>query len=208
MTEGGAPSDTRSRILAIAVDALLDLGAASLSLREIAKRAGLSPMAIYRHFADKEALMRALIEEGFRIYEGYLAIERHEADPVRHLEALAARVFDFAIEKSACFELMFLSSGTLSGLKDRRPIEGIHLPTYDMARDAVRECVEAGRLQAGNLRHMTTDLLAYCIGFGAFYMSGAITSDPVVARRQFADGFRRMVTLMSRPDQTHGGDAP
>ena len=68
MTEGGAPSDTRSRILAIAVDALLDLGAASLSLREIAKRAGLSPMAIYRHFADKEALMRALIEEGFRIF--------------------------------------------------------------------------------------------------------------------------------------------
>ena len=47
-------SETREEILAAAREVLLERGAADLSLREIARRAGFSPGALYKYFDNKD----------------------------------------------------------------------------------------------------------------------------------------------------------
>jgi AcrR family transcriptional regulator len=55
--------DLRKALVAAALEALPEVGAAGLSLREIARRAGVSPAAPYHHFPDKDALLAVVAGE-------------------------------------------------------------------------------------------------------------------------------------------------
>ena len=61
------PGDLRERILAASVTLLEEQGISGLSLREVARRAGVSHQAPYHHFADREAILAAILHDGFRI---------------------------------------------------------------------------------------------------------------------------------------------
>lgn len=99
----------RAALLAAALERLEDGGAASLSLRAIARDCGVSAMAPYRHFADKDALLDAVAGHGF----GELARGLREADSTAEgAEALAAQgtaYVAFACRHPALFRLMFTS---------------------------------------------------------------------------------------------------
>ena len=60
--------NTRTRLLAHAREVYLEGGAAHFSLREVARRVGISAAAVYRHFDSKDALLGAVCEEGFRTF--------------------------------------------------------------------------------------------------------------------------------------------
>ena len=187
---------TKEKLLAIAADRFLALGPEGVSLRDVAKRAGITPMAIYRHYADKNALLLAVVEQGFLNYEAYLTPQNTAPDPVEHLRWLAGRVFDFATEQSAYFELMFLTARTVQGVDDKGLIRRIHLPTYRVAREALRVAGYCPLSVGGNLREATTDMLAYCIGFCAFAISGALSADPTEVRNQYLEGFDRLLARL------------
>lgn len=106
---------TKEKLLAIAAERFLAVGPDGVSLRDVAKRAGITPMAVYRHYADKEALLLAVVEQGFANYAAYLRPVSAVPDPADHLRWLAGRVFDFATEQGAYFELMFLTARTIRG---------------------------------------------------------------------------------------------
>lgn len=192
---GAATLTTKERIFAVAVDGFLKSGPGGVSMRQIAEHAGITPMAIYRHFADKEALLLAVLQEGFRLYAGYLTPAHPAPDPLDHLRWLAGRVFDFAAEKGAYFELMFLTARTAEGLRDRSRIQRIHAPTYRVAREALRATMEAGCVDVGDLRSETSEMLAYCIGYCALFLSGGFRVDAATARERYLAGFDRHLGL-------------
>ncbi|MBI1262218.1 MAG: TetR family transcriptional regulator [Rhizobiales bacterium] len=193
-----AVKGTKEKLLAIAAERFLAVGPDGVSLRDVARRAGITPMAIYRHYADKEALLLAVVEHGFDNYAAYLRRRPDAAapDPVEHLRWLAGRVFDFAIDQGAFFELMFLTARTIRGLGDRSIIRRIHLPTYRVARDALRDAGHGTVPGSGSLREATIEMLAYCIGFCAFTISGALQASPDEARRQYLQGFDRLLARL------------
>ena len=194
------PIDTKEKLIAIAVERFLALGPDGVSLRAIAKRAGITPMAVYRHYDDKEALLLAVIERGFASYASYLDVGVPAADPVDHLKWLAGRVFDFAHEQGAYFELMFLTARTARGLSDRIRITSIHAPTYRVAREALRDAGYREVTCGGTLKAATTDMLAYCIGFCAFFISGALPVEADEARARFLQGFSRLLVRLLNTD--------
>jgi AcrR family transcriptional regulator len=61
--------DLRNALIATGVEMLTEGGTASLSLRKLAKRVGVSHNAPYQHFADKNTLIAAIAQEGFRLLE-------------------------------------------------------------------------------------------------------------------------------------------
>lgn len=98
--------DARNALLAAAADLLEKVGAAHLSLRQVAEHAGLSRQAPYNHFRDKEALLSELVREGFEQLAVTLATE---ADPQSRnaLEHAAEAYIRRAQEAPALFRLMF-----------------------------------------------------------------------------------------------------
>ncbi len=59
------PQNTRERILLTAIGLFADCGYAGVSMRDIATAVGISPPALYNHFANKEALYREAVSTAF-----------------------------------------------------------------------------------------------------------------------------------------------
>jgi AcrR family transcriptional regulator len=84
-------------------------GVEALSLREAARRAGVSQTAPYRHFEDKQALLAAVAGDGFQMLleELKAAAVPYEDDPAEAITAMGAAYINFAEEQPARFRLMF-----------------------------------------------------------------------------------------------------
>lgn len=97
--------DLRNRLVRVAMAALAK-GEDAFSLRSVARGAGVSAMAPYRHFPDKAALLRAVADRGFEM----LAETLEAADRGRGRSALVEQglaYFRFAGAHPALFRLMF-----------------------------------------------------------------------------------------------------
>ena len=100
--------DLRQALVRSALEILSEAGVAGLSLRAAARRAQVSAMAPYRHFADKEALLAAVAEYGFRELAARLTVANAAAaDPRAGLGALGVAYVLFAREQPSLFKLMF-----------------------------------------------------------------------------------------------------
>ncbi|GAA2182285.1 TetR/AcrR family transcriptional regulator [Brooklawnia cerclae] len=97
--------ELRNALLTTAMQ-LLEAGE-PLSLREVARRTGVSPTAPYRHYADKDALESALATEGFRDLRARLVAASPEPATPAALADLAVAYVRFALERPAMFRLMF-----------------------------------------------------------------------------------------------------
>ena len=99
----------REALLEAALALIGRKGSQALSLREVARRAGVSQAAPYRHFKSREALLAAVAEEGF----GKMAEEMEAAtascrgDPVKSLEELGVAYVRFAATHPSHFRVMF-----------------------------------------------------------------------------------------------------
>ncbi|HEX6240725.1 MAG TPA: TetR-like C-terminal domain-containing protein, partial [Polyangiales bacterium] len=123
-----------------------------ITLREAARRAGVTHAAPYRHFADKEALLAALAEEGFTRLRAEMerAIEGHQA--TARLEQIGVSYIHFARNNPSEFRVMF---GAEVGDKRRYPsLLKADQAVFDLVTQAIRSAQEQGELPAGNPARM------------------------------------------------------
>ncbi|MBD8899056.1 TetR/AcrR family transcriptional regulator [Rhodanobacter sp. DHG33] len=97
---------TKDRILSAAKAVLESAGFEGLTIRKVAQRAGLSPMALYRHFKNKDELLNALMQDGISAWEAIVGGIRAR-DPVKWLEALSEAYLDFALAQPHKFDAAF-----------------------------------------------------------------------------------------------------
>jgi AcrR family transcriptional regulator len=98
---------TREKILAAARRAFDRRGLVGLSLREIASKVGITPMAIYRHFESKEALIDALVLDALDEWSARV-VALPPAAGLAKLEQIAEAYLDFALREPRRFEAAFL----------------------------------------------------------------------------------------------------
>ncbi|MEV0483885.1 TetR/AcrR family transcriptional regulator [Streptomyces sp. NPDC050508] len=100
--------DLRSALLASAERTLLEKGVAALSLRELARDAGVSHAAPGRHFKDKQALLDALALTGFeRMTKELNAADSPELTLEARLTELAKTYVHFAVSNPELLEVMY-----------------------------------------------------------------------------------------------------
>lgn len=101
--------DLRHALIQAGLALLEDAGAAALDLRKVARKAGVSHAAPYRHFADKQALVAAINEEGFhRLAERIQSTLRGApSDTFEQLQAIARAYVQFARENPWLMREMF-----------------------------------------------------------------------------------------------------
>jgi AcrR family transcriptional regulator len=81
-------------------------GLAGLSMRNLAKDVGLTPMALYRHYADKDALIDALTADALEEWYARIAAIR-EPDAMAWLKQAGDAFLDFALQAPRRFEAAF-----------------------------------------------------------------------------------------------------
>ncbi|SEB63081.1 TetR/AcrR family transcriptional regulator [Streptomyces sp. TLI_105] len=99
--------DLRAACLRAARELLEEDGSAGLSLRAVARRAGVSATAPYRHYADREALVSAVAAEGYRELAEHLTAAHPTPSTPDDLAAVATAYVRFALEHPALFRAMF-----------------------------------------------------------------------------------------------------
>lgn len=91
---------------AVGFDLLAERGPHGFTIAEMAKRIGVSTTALYRHFADKDALLAALAAESFRAFDAKLRAVK-PASGFARLKAMTLAYLAFAAEHPSWYELMF-----------------------------------------------------------------------------------------------------
>lgn len=99
--------DLRSACLRAARELLEEDGSPGLSLRAVARRAGVSATAPYRHFADRDALVSAVAAEGYLELAGSLTAAHPEPATPDELATVAVAYVRFALDRPALFRAMF-----------------------------------------------------------------------------------------------------
>jgi AcrR family transcriptional regulator len=90
---------------------MLELGDQDrLSVRAVTARAGVSPNALYLHFADREELLSAVIIASYAELRAFLqAAVPEDAEPIEQLRALAQAYLDFAAQRPGIYRVLFMT---------------------------------------------------------------------------------------------------
>lgn len=99
--------DLRAALVRAAMELLEEGGEADLSLRAVARRAGVSAAAPYRHYADREALVSAVAAVGYQELAQQLAAAHPSPSTPEQLASVAIAYVQFALERPALFRIMF-----------------------------------------------------------------------------------------------------
>lgn len=138
--------DLRNALLDAAVDLLAAGGPDALSLRAVARAAGVSHAAPYHHFADKAEMIEAVTIRGFEV----LAAHMREAatsggEPLDRFRASGLAYARFAFDHVALFRLM-----NRSELRRGASVAAAAEAGYQVVEDAVRASQAAGQMGSGD----------------------------------------------------------
>ena len=172
-------------ILAHARDLLADQGPGQLTLRSVAKSVGVTPMALYKHFENKEDLLLELLKQGFRTFDSYMASSDTGSTAENRLFLMIDGFWEFAVQEGAYFELIFLSGHGLDGTRRRKDIRDFRAPIFRRLVKLTQECIEEGYLADRGKREMAVTLLAQAIGVAAMYRSRLFGWSKKAAREAF-----------------------
>jgi AcrR family transcriptional regulator len=128
---------------------LLELGDQErLSVRAVTARAGVSPNALYLHFAGKDALLSAVMLASYKELRTFLrAAVPPDGDPIEQLRAYSLAYLQFAQQRPGIYRVLFMTK-----VREGVPIPMPGGPTgedegvdaFNDVRDIVARCLPAG----------------------------------------------------------------
>ncbi|MFE3442896.1 TetR/AcrR family transcriptional regulator [Nocardia sp. NPDC059180] len=148
-------------------------GIAAVSLRRVAREAGVSSGAPYHHFADRAALLADLATQGFRLLGADVAAARDAAPtPLAGLTAIADAYVRFARHNPGYFRLMFRPE--LSQPDKHPDTTAAGEAAFAVLADAVADCVAAGELPAGKAGTIAVTLWGLGHGLASLWLDGQL----------------------------------
>jgi AcrR family transcriptional regulator len=194
--EPGVKDDVRAGILAASITLMDEGGLGALSMREVARRAGVSHQAPYHYFTDREAILAELVRDGFEKLTGYLE------DSLRNVRgyddsigAMGEAYVAFALDHSAQFRLMFRSEMVDSTR---------HPETHAAGKRTFDLCVKivTGRDDCDNVKELTPVIAAWSMahGLATLYLEGKLTESVGETRAERLKAARSVFThYLPRP---------
>lgn len=160
--------DLPAKLLAVTEEILREQGLHKFTLREAARRAGVSHGAPAFHFKDASGLLTAFATEAFKALRELMLKYRAEApeDASAQLLAVGCAYIDYAISHRPQFQLMFRSDTIRS---DDPQFQEASKGTLQQLQETMRPLVGPGESEAG---HMAKLMLAWSAvhGFASLYL--------------------------------------
>lgn len=200
--EGG---HLRTEILAAATD-LLDHGdERAVTLRAVARRAGITAPSIYPHFPGRPAIMFAVVREAFDELSGRLgaAVESAGDDAEQRLYAACHAYLDFAAAHPERYRAMFgeLAGPAADGASAAHDLAALGAEALRILTGLLADCVTAG---CSTSTDPCADAIALWLGLHGLAHQRAVAH----AFRWPADPVRPFVASLSRIGRARGEDSP
>ncbi|NWG08404.1 MAG: TetR/AcrR family transcriptional regulator [Chloroflexi bacterium] len=166
--------DLKNALIKAGVKILAKEGVGGLSLRKVAKQAGVSHAAPYSHFADKQALIAAISTEGFK--QLYIQIEEiraaHRNRPEALLVETAWAYMQFAFNEPDRFKLMF--SSVLEKEKEYPDFVESSKKNFEQIVEVIEACQSVGILRSGPSDLTTVSVWSMVHGLVMLALEGQI----------------------------------
>jgi AcrR family transcriptional regulator len=151
-------------------------GIGAVSLRRVAREAGVSPGAPYHHFADRADLLAALSARGYELLAAQLAAARTgTGSPVLALAGLMRAYVAFARRQPGYFRLMFRPE--LSGTREHPGLKAAEHAAKAQLEGAVADCVDAGIITAGQADVLGVAAWSLAHGLASLWLDGQLRDD-------------------------------
>ncbi|NTA13968.1 TetR/AcrR family transcriptional regulator [Agrobacterium tumefaciens] len=170
--------DLRQAIIATALETMRAERNWQFTLREIARRAGVSHAAPYKHFADKGALLAALATIGFEHLRSDLIQAQSGAgeEPSKGLRPMALAYVDFAIDNPALYRLMFGAES--SDQRDVHLTENA-IGLFETVMDVLDRGQSEGAFRQRPVRDLATACWALLHGIAMLQIDGLLQPEKV-----------------------------
>jgi AcrR family transcriptional regulator len=167
-----------SRALVEAARRILEAeGASALSLRAVAREAGVSPAAPYHHFKDKTELLEAVAHEGWEtLGEAIAEARRSSSDAGEALGAIGLAYLHFARDNPALYRLMYATSRDRTSMPEHAKEEDSGLANVQGA------LVAAGADPNDELELQLATVASWCAVHGLAEMSNFKDFQPLKER--------------------------
>ncbi|MEH6567700.1 MAG: TetR/AcrR family transcriptional regulator [Halioglobus sp.] len=168
--------DLRAALLEAALDIITERGPQKLTIREVARKAGVSHTAPYRHFANKDDLIVAVVKQGFELMSQTMLDKKTaaEADPISQFAASGTAYVDFALQHPAYYRVMY--SGDLLTSTGQHTLQHTSAETFAELVSDVKTCQELGIIRTGNPTLQALSLLCTIHGFVTMVIDNRVSS--------------------------------
>ena len=136
-------------ILTAAKKLFIKEGFEHVTIRRIAEEIEYSPATVYLYFADKDTILCALQELGFRDLFKRQQVLTAIKNPAEKLRACGKIYMDFAMENQEWYDLMFIMRAPMKAFES--PSDwNLGKDTYEVLQSIIIECIDQGYLKAEN----------------------------------------------------------
>ena len=189
----------RNALLRVAAELVVSHGVEGFSLREAARRIGVTPTACYRHFSDKAALLAAVAIEGFaelaqRMESAFLPrpspSRPHKIDVMeakKRFYAVGNAYIRFAVENPAQFRVMFGPHGAGGSISVRGESKVSGKDSYQIFVEVLNGLVDSGAVSQNSRDQAELPAWAAIHGLAALLVDGLVSAAPEEALQSVID---------------------
>ncbi|HET8554464.1 MAG TPA: TetR/AcrR family transcriptional regulator [Rhodanobacteraceae bacterium] len=183
---------TAEKILRAAYDLFDREGADAVTMRRVAEAVGITPMAIYRHFASREALLKKISDENFQAVARKLDACRREPDITAQLNAMMMPYLDYALEHPHLFDHAFAVQRD-DARRYPDDMRARKSPSFNISVDAIAEGMRQGVLKQDDPYAVCMTASAHQHGLIALYRAGRFNYDEAQFRAFYKESMGRLI---------------
>ncbi len=181
---------TADKIIKAAQRILEKEGAEAVSMRRVAKDVGITAMAIYRHYPDRAALLKAIADLGFADLAATVAGKRYSGGFEERIAKMGDVYLDFALDNPRLYELMFLAKRA-GARQYPRDFKAGRSPTVNLMVRVLEEGMAAGHFKRDDAHEINFEMGALAHGLIVMYLGGRIDATPARFKTLHRNSFRR-----------------
>jgi len=182
-----------ARKITLAARSILDrAGAEAVTLRQVAQAVNITPMAIYRHYPNRAALLNALADEAFDQLAASLKGRRFTGGVEERLLKMADVYLDHALEHPHLFELMFLKPRE-GARRYPHDFEARLSPTVNLMVELVQEGMKSGHFLQDDPDEIVFELGALSHGLIMLYLGGRVDATVTGFRKLYRRSCQRCI---------------
>jgi len=189
--------DLRRTLLEVAFRLLEQSDPGQLSLRAIAREAGVSRAAPYHYFVDRETLLAAVAAEGFRALRAAMVerLESAEGTPLRRMQEMGVAYVLFAVRHPQLYRLMF--GGELRNRERHAELQRESAETFAALGAAMEDSVPPASGQPGEAGALALSAWALVHGLAMLLVDQRV-GEPGMSDAQVELLARRTTAVLGR----------